>query len=154
MSAESKAYRLYDPKTKKIVVCRDVLFDEEGKWDWKLGKEEKEELIVEEEESVRPMDKDEEVETEENPQNEDESHDEEGSEETDPHEDEASAFEIRQSRIKKAHGWLKDYHTNFAEDDVMIMMGIIEDPTSYEEAAKEEKWVKAMKVEIEAIKKK
>lgn len=35
----------------------------------------------------------------------------------------------------------------------MIMMSIIEDPTTYEEAVKEEKWVEAMKLEIEAIEK-
>lgn len=30
----SKAYRLYDPKQQKIVVSRDVHFDETKSWDW------------------------------------------------------------------------------------------------------------------------
>ena len=30
----SKAYRLYDPVTKKIIVSRDVIFDEKKSWDW------------------------------------------------------------------------------------------------------------------------
>ncbi len=34
VSEESKGYRLYDPTTKRIVVCRDVLFEEEGQWKW------------------------------------------------------------------------------------------------------------------------
>jgi hypothetical protein len=38
-SEESKAYRLYDPLTKKIIINRDVIFDESSKWDWEKGKE-------------------------------------------------------------------------------------------------------------------
>jgi len=34
VSEESKAYRLYNPITKKIIISRDVLFDEENTWDW------------------------------------------------------------------------------------------------------------------------
>jgi len=30
----SKAYRLLDPVNRKIVVSRDVVFDEEKGWDW------------------------------------------------------------------------------------------------------------------------
>lgn len=31
---ESKAYRLYNPETKKIIVSRDVQFDENKRWEW------------------------------------------------------------------------------------------------------------------------
>ncbi|KAL5787638.1 hypothetical protein ACOSP7_004587 [Xanthoceras sorbifolium] len=34
VSEESKAYRLYNPVTKKILISRDVIFDEEQAWDW------------------------------------------------------------------------------------------------------------------------
>ena len=34
VSDESKAYRLYDPVKKKIVVSCDVLFEEDKKWRW------------------------------------------------------------------------------------------------------------------------
>ncbi|KAJ8624212.1 hypothetical protein MRB53_032742 [Persea americana] len=34
VSAESKAYRLYNPVTKQIIISRDVIFYEENVWDW------------------------------------------------------------------------------------------------------------------------
>ena len=33
-SEESKGYRMYNPKTKKIVVSRDVVFEEDKRWNW------------------------------------------------------------------------------------------------------------------------
>ncbi|CAL2245782.1 unnamed protein product [Prunus armeniaca] len=34
VSNESKAYRLYNPKTQKIIISRDVVFDEASGWNW------------------------------------------------------------------------------------------------------------------------
>jgi hypothetical protein len=34
VSAESKAYRLYDPMSQRIIVSRDVVFEEDKSWDW------------------------------------------------------------------------------------------------------------------------
>ena len=36
----SKAYRLYNPTTKRIVVSCDVIFDEKETWNWKGADEE------------------------------------------------------------------------------------------------------------------
>ncbi|GJW07799.1 retrovirus-related pol polyprotein from transposon TNT 1-94 [Tanacetum coccineum] len=33
---QSKGYKLYNPVTKKVVMSRDVEFDEEGSWDWSI----------------------------------------------------------------------------------------------------------------------
>lgn len=34
VSEESKAYRLYNPTTKQIIISRDVVFEEDGSWNW------------------------------------------------------------------------------------------------------------------------
>lgn len=39
-SDESKAYKLFDPIAKKIVMSRDVVFDEGESWNWKRSEEE------------------------------------------------------------------------------------------------------------------
>jgi hypothetical protein len=40
MSEESKGYRLFDPLNKKIVVSKDVIFEEDKQWDWDVAYEE------------------------------------------------------------------------------------------------------------------
>lgn len=40
VSKESKAYRLYDPASKKIIISIDVKFDENKGWDWESKGEE------------------------------------------------------------------------------------------------------------------
>ncbi|GAU13002.1 hypothetical protein TSUD_173010 [Trifolium subterraneum] len=39
ISEESKAYKLYDPSQQKIIISRDVVFDENQGWDWKDKKQ-------------------------------------------------------------------------------------------------------------------
>ena len=37
VSEESKAYRLFDPLSNKIIVSRDVVFEEDQQWNWDDG---------------------------------------------------------------------------------------------------------------------
>lgn len=47
-SEESKAYKLYNPLTHKLVVSRDVIFDEAETWDWSNDKDMNESSIFHE----------------------------------------------------------------------------------------------------------
>lgn len=47
VSDESKAWRLYDPISKKIIVSKDVVFEEEKGWDWGRSVEEIKQDILE-----------------------------------------------------------------------------------------------------------
>jgi len=40
VSDESKAYRLYDPISKKIIISKDVVFEENECWNWGKSDEE------------------------------------------------------------------------------------------------------------------
>jgi hypothetical protein len=40
VSDESKAYRLFDPISKEIIVSRDVVFEENKGWNWNMSREE------------------------------------------------------------------------------------------------------------------
>ena len=39
-SSHSKGYKLYNPNSKKFVISRDVIFDEEGEWDFNSSTDE------------------------------------------------------------------------------------------------------------------
>lgn len=41
VSEESKAYRLFDPETKRVVTGRDVIFEENQSWNWGRNSEDK-----------------------------------------------------------------------------------------------------------------
>lgn len=40
VSKELKAYHTYNPVTKKIVINKDTIFEEEASWDWEKNAEE------------------------------------------------------------------------------------------------------------------
>ncbi|KAM2792748.1 hypothetical protein PS2_004361 [Malus domestica] len=57
-SEESKAYKLYNPLTGKLVVSRDVIFSEEDAWKWNNKEVNKENIVsidFEEPEVVSPV---------------------------------------------------------------------------------------------------
>ncbi|CAL2249531.1 unnamed protein product [Prunus armeniaca] len=45
-SSQSKGYRIYNPKTKKFMISRDVKFDESASWNWEEEKVEKKSVTI------------------------------------------------------------------------------------------------------------
>lgn len=143
VSDESKGYRLCDPKTKRIVVSKDVVFEEENSWE--QGQNFKEQIDAD---LVWSDD--------------DFSSDDSGSE--DDGRDESrneteSSYENRiQGRERRTPIWMEDYESGdwLSEEDAgtyMVQDVISNYPTLYEEAVKHEKWRKAIECEINSIEK-
>jgi len=152
VSNESKAYRLYDPTTKKIIISNDVQFEEEEIWDWGRTKEELN-LDVLEDDNESEKEHAEEDNIEEvmgrnttsyySPQNEVNIQE--------------VADEGRGERVRTKPLWMTDYEIGEGlseEEDMHAMMMVTEnDPFSFAEEVKSKKWKQAMEAEMEAIKK-
>jgi len=129
-NTKSKAYKLYNPVTKKVIISRDVTFDEEGMWDWS-SKEQKEHAV--------------------NPENYEE---ENRHVDPTPDEPETSSRPQRQRRLPLR---LEDYvvgNDNDPSDEEIINFALFADcePVTFEEASNNQHWRKAMDEEIHAIK--
>lgn len=145
VSNQAKAYKLYNPSTKKIVVSRDVVFDEEKMWEWN-EKEPSKSLPVEFDE-----DEGESQQQVENGQPEQQSP-------TPPSDSQVDPNSSRPQRIRRRPEWMQDYEvTDLPQigDDSITYYALFSDcdPLTFEEAVKEEKWQKAMAEEIASIEK-
>lgn len=163
VSEESKAYRLYNPVSKRIVISRDVIFEEGKQWDW--DKSYKEQLVAtldwgDDEKSGYVSEVDEATSEE----------DEEVREENiSPNVSQGSEVvsNPREERVREPPIWMRDYASGeglseeenevnaamFAENEVNASVFASEDPLYYEEAVKISKWQLAMDAEIKAIEK-
>lgn len=156
-SEESKGYRLFNPATKKVVVSRDVVFEEMKGWRWEGDQDEPELKWSGDDQTWE----------------EDESDGEEEPAINEIAEDtQAIAREGRMvarqpqaiaregKRQTKRPGYLSDYVTENEEEEDEVNMVLINmvltnssDPTTFEEAQKSSKWIRAMDAEIESIEK-
>jgi hypothetical protein len=177
VSEESKAYKLYDPIHKKVIISRDVVFDESRGWNWE-GKSNKQasqpvqDDICEDLGEFEAGEFEEPVVTTVN-NNDEEAHefeagefeepvvttvnnnDEEGHVEDNDVEDEV---ETLSPRTRRPPGWVKDFVTDLEESDTeqlqnLAMFNIDDDPSCYEDTIKTIVWRQAMDQEIEAIEK-
>ncbi|GAU19660.1 hypothetical protein TSUD_185760 [Trifolium subterraneum] len=166
VSEESKAYKLYNPVEKMIIVSRDVVFEEQKGWNWdkKMTSVSTDQAIDFEESNDREIENetvnagnDTPAQDEENQQDETEVVEES---------DYDSDNDGQQSRVRRPPSYLRDYVTNLDDkeagnvaqetDDVIQNYALFSsngDPTTYEEASKLEIWKKAMESEMDSIKK-
>ncbi|KAJ9559933.1 hypothetical protein OSB04_005093 [Centaurea solstitialis] len=162
----TKAYRLFNPTTQKIIVSRDVTFDETKGWDWVkesiTGNEEPSSFIVpwdhpEEEannnqgndvnidpivDPIEPIESDHEFEDGAEVQD---------NEQPSPVNDNVNNVQ-RPTRQKKLPTRLQDYELDLDNLDELLLTTNNE-PVLVEEAKKEPEWVKAMDAEINSINK-
>ncbi|MCH80155.1 copia-type polyprotein [Trifolium medium] len=165
ISEESKAYRLYNPTTKKIIISRDVKFVESEKWKWDEADSSKKlaEQVISDEEPDN-ANTNEELEADEAADTDEDVHSQ-ASTPNSPVIDHIGASNSNlndQGRTRKPPYWHSDYDTTIHEDELsdedtrnLMAFGLCvdEDPNSYDEASKSQKWRDAMNTEIEAIEK-
>ena len=148
VSDESKAYRLFDPTTKRIVISKDVIFEENECWDWEKSLENQKSSILVWGES--------EEERHDSPQSEEENENSEGGEEIGSPSSHSSAEALEEGRVRRPPVWMKDYVSGegLSEEEEthnFVMFTITSDPTTFEQAVKSDKWRIAMNNEIDAI---
>ncbi|KAG7593894.1 Reverse transcriptase RNA-dependent DNA polymerase [Arabidopsis thaliana x Arabidopsis arenosa] len=135
----SKGYKLYNPDTKKKIISQNIVFDEEGEWDWKSNEEdynffphfEEDDLELTREEPPRE-------EPTTPPTSPKSSQGEESSSERTPH------FRSLQEL----------YEVTEKQDNLTLFCLFVEcEPMDFQEAIEKKTWKNAMDEEIKAIKK-
>ena len=144
----SKAYRLYDPTNRRIVVSRDVIFIENQRWKWNKKKTNESTVIT------FPMTSSEDTSdtVAEGDESEHVSSDDEGREETEETED--HTFLRRSTRQTSRPSYLEDYvlMSEIVEIERILLL-INEEPWDWNEAKDQKVWRNACEEEITSIKK-
>ena len=130
-STDSKAYKLYNPETKKVIISRDVTFDEKDMWNWDT-KTEKHPIVI--------------------------SNTCDDEEERQPDATEQPESSRRPQRERRLPARLADYEVgndNDPSDEEIINFALFSycESLNFEEAFKDNNWKKAMDEEIHAIEK-
>ena len=170
----SKAYRLFDPHTQKVVVSRDVVFDEAKGWNWKYSNIVKDgdgsfDIIFHSygnrglqdfQESITS----EQIETEDNEQTYSDIEETE-TENAIGHEEEEEEHEIaenvtnpapmlrRSGRQINRPKHLEDYVLMTEEEGELLLLSLNDEPRNFHEAKEHKKWVQACEEEINSIEK-
>jgi hypothetical protein len=146
---------LYEPVGKRIIVSRDVIFEESKSWNWSKKS------IGKAAESISDSDDDKnnvEVEND-NEENENDDNDETTNHHTNNNSDSETneSEETLPTRDRRPPAYLRDYVTNLDNNDDQVqnlaiaMFSSSEDPTTFEEAVKSKTWRNAMETEMKSI---
>ncbi|RVW59737.1 Retrovirus-related Pol polyprotein from transposon TNT 1-94 [Vitis vinifera] len=157
VSEESKAYRLFDPISQKIIISRDVVFEEDQQWKWDNSHEPA--ILADLEwESDEETDTEDDGNEEEPEAGEDMGNSE--SNDSDSFENGETTYEDstpHEGRTRRPPTWMQDYETGAGLSDeesvnlAQLALFTDSDPTTYDDAVRSEKWRLAMNQEIEAI---
>jgi hypothetical protein len=160
VSEESKAYKLYDPVSKRIIISKDVIFEESKGWDWD---EKVTTGMIEMEDSYENGNcgNNEPTGDEENVNEDDEQVSSESSDNNSTVGEDSEAETSNQPDDRRARNkprYLHDYVTSQELEDEreqhnLAVFSTNNDPITYEEAVKHEEWRNAMDQEIESIEK-
>lgn len=166
----SKAYRMLNPENRRILVSRDVVFDETKGWNWSEdGKELKEDFVVDLGEfgnhGVQELSKEigsrqdeKKSETEHQIQSETE-HGKQSTVEAKPTELHVpvtvdGVMELRRSERQSVKPkYLEDYVMVVEEEGELLLLNLNNEPISFNEASEREEWIAACKDEITSIEK-
>lgn len=144
-SENSKAYKLYNPISNKVIISRDVVFDEEKGWDESLGKTSKDGPIIDEDASTRY---DDEQENENSPLTTPIGN------HTTPNTQETLSSSSS-SDVPRKYRSMADLMQNTQrldfEEVVDFVLFADADPISFDEAYQQDVWKKAMDEEINSI---
>ncbi|CAL2238253.1 unnamed protein product [Prunus armeniaca] len=146
VSETPNAYKLFNLVTKKVVISRDVVFEEETMWNWTDGNSIQNPILdndasdcdieevpdIQEQQSLQPM--------------------------AQPHQqlEEESGYNLRDENTKKKPTWMMDYdvsNSSSDDDNAHFALFVDSDPITYDEVIKEKKWRKVMDNEIKSTEK-
>ncbi|CAL5408817.1 unnamed protein product [Camellia sinensis] len=144
ISEQSKAYKLYNPITEKIVISRDVVFDEDKTWPWTPTiSGQSIPVHFEDEEQSQVSSEQPQVSSSHLPS-------------TSSGEDQSEISEqTRPQRTKSRPAWMRDYEVTGIDqfDDPITHFALLSDcdPVTFNDAVQDPKWQHAMDEEIHAI---
>lgn len=151
---------MYDPNAKRIIISKEVRFDEKKKWNWDEQVEEDKFVECSEEEEVQEVPPETQNEGTEGAENTGVSNGEEEATAVDTRAEEmkSDASRSRAGRNKQKPVWMRDYVcedrgiiTKEDDGEMMAMFIDLADPVKFEEAVRQDRWRKAMEEEISSI---
>lgn len=150
----SKSYRLLDPSTRRIVVSRDVVFEEFKEWSWTKANDNNEdnEFVISQDRLKNVLsDGDDSGITNENEDMVE--HDDEDDEDSDGNEEESQPQHRRSATVSMKPSYLNDYVLLAEVEGERLLMMINNELWSFNEAKEIEVWIDACKDAIFSIEK-